>query len=145
MPRLTLDAARVIARETLSEAHARGARPLAVVVLDGGGCPLVLERQEDASLFRGDIAWGKAAATLGMGQGGRTLAARAKAAPAFFQSLPATTGGRFVPAAGGVLIRDAERAVIGAVGVSGDTPDVDEACALAGVAAAGLNADPGQD
>jgi uncharacterized protein GlcG (DUF336 family) len=145
MPRLTLDAARVIARETLSEGQTRGARPLAVVVLDAGAWPLVLERHEDASLFRGDIASGKAAATLGMGQGGRTLAARAKAAPAFFQSLPSVTGGRFVPAAGGVLIRDDSGEIIGAVGVSGDTPDVDEACALAGVAAAGLTADPGQD
>lgn len=145
MPRLTLDAARIIARETLAEGQTRGACPLAVVVLDAGGWPLVLERREDASLLRGDIASGKAAAALGMGQGGRTLAARAKAAPAFFQSLPPLAGGRFVPAAGGVLIRDETGEIVGAVGVSGDTPDIDEACALFGIAAAGLTADPGSE
>jgi uncharacterized protein GlcG (DUF336 family) len=145
LSRLTLDDARVIVREALAEGSRRGARPLAVVVLDAGSWPLALERHEDASLFRADIASGKASAALGMGLGGRTLAARAKASPAFFQSLPTVTGGRFVPAAGGVLIRDDAGAIVGAVGVSGDTPDIDEACALAGIAEAGFSGDPGQE
>jgi uncharacterized protein GlcG (DUF336 family) len=51
--------------------------------------------------------------------------------------------GRVVPAAGGVLIRDSGGAVLGAVGISGDVSDKDEACALAGIAAAALVADPG--
>lgn len=48
-----------------------------------------------------------------------------------------------VPVAGGVLIRAADGALIGAVGVSGDTSDNDEAAASAGIAAAGLVADGG--
>ena len=43
--------------------------------------------------------------------------------------LAAASGGRVIPVAGGVLIRDAEGEIIGAVGASGDLPDNDEACA----------------
>jgi len=97
-------------------------------------------------MFRLDVATGKAWGALGMGVGTRALARRIAEqpqAPPFFAALGAMSEGRVVPVPGGVLIRDAGKAVLGAVGISGDTSDKDEACALAGIAAAGLLADPG--
>jgi uncharacterized protein GlcG (DUF336 family) len=50
-----------------------------------------------------------------------------------------------VPVAGGVLIKDGDGRVLGAVGISGDVSDNDEAAAVAGIEAAGFTADPGSD
>lgn len=145
MTRLTLEQASHIVDAALAEAATLAAKPLAVVVLDAGAHPLALKRHEDASLFRADIAAAKAHGALGMGSGSRTLAERAAASPAFFAALSAVTAGRIVPVPGGVLIRDADGAILGAVGISGDTSDIDERCAIAGVTAAGLIPDPGDD
>lgn len=144
MSRLTLAAARTIADATLAEAGRRGAKALCVTVLDAGGHVLVTLRDERASLFRAEIAGAKAMSVLGMGFGGRTLAARAQHSPAFFAALTVVTGGQIVPVPGGVLIRDADGDIVGSAGVSGDTSDVDEACAIAGIAAAGFAADAGE-
>jgi uncharacterized protein GlcG (DUF336 family) len=73
-----------------------------------------------------------------MGYASREIAERAQKAPAFFGALSAVSQGRMAPAAGGLLIHDEERNVIGAVGISGDTSDRDEECAQAGLVAAGL-------
>lgn len=143
MTELTLDAALTIARETLAEGARRGFAPLCCAVLDRGGHALALLRDERASIYRPEIATAKAAGCLGMGFGGRELAKRAAAAPLFFNGLQAAFTKGILPVPGGVLIRDAEGAVIGAVGVSGDTSDNDEVAALAGIAAAGLTADTG--
>ena len=112
-------------------------------MLDRGGHALALLRDESASIYRPEIATAKAAGCLGMGFGGRELAKRAAAAPAFFAGLQVTFPKGMLPVPGGVLIRDAAGALLGAVGVSGDTSDNDEICALAGIAAAGLVADTG--
>ena len=103
-------------------------------------------REDGAGIIRPQIAIGKAWGALGMGLGSRTLARRVAEQPqqqAFFGALNAMSDGRVVPAAGGVLIRDAGGAILGAVGISGDVSDKDEACALAGIEAARLTADPG--
>jgi uncharacterized protein GlcG (DUF336 family) len=143
MTRLTLGIATRIVDAALEKAGVTAAKPLSVVVLDAGGHPLVLKRHEDASLFRVEIATAKANGALGMGTGSRTLAERAVASPAFFAAISAVTAGRIVPVPGGVLIRDADGAILGAVGVSGDQSDIDEACAVAGVTNVGLVPDPG--
>jgi uncharacterized protein GlcG (DUF336 family) len=140
---LTLDHARTIAETTLAEGKTRGFAPLCAVVLDAGGHALCVMRDERASISRPEIATGKAAGCLGMGFGGRELAKRAAAVPQFFTSLTTIFPKGIIPVAGGVLIRDASGALLGAVGVSGDTSDNDEICALAGIAAAGLVADTG--
>ena len=93
--------------------------------------------------LRFDIAFGKAWGTLGMGFGGRELARRATRAPAFMTALQTMSDGRMVPAAGGVLIRNAAGTIVGAVGISGDSSDNDELCAVAGFEKAGLAADTG--
>ena len=118
-------------------------QPLTIVVLDAGGQMKAMKRDDRSSLLRPGIAGGKAWGVLGMGFGGREFARRAAANPVFLQALMAASGGRIVPVPGGVLIRDAGGEIIGSVGISGDTSDKDEACAVAGIAAAGLKADTG--
>ncbi len=140
---LTLEKAQVIAAETLAEGKRLGLAPLACVVLDRGGHVLTLLRDENASIYRPEIAMGKAAGCLGMGFGGRELAKRAAAMPMFFNGLQAAFPSGMLPVPGGVLVRDADGGLLGAVGVTGDTSDNDELCALAGIAAAGLQADTG--
>jgi len=140
---LKLDQALIIARETLAEGQRRGFAPLCCVVLDRGGHALALVRDERASIYRPEIATGKASGCLGMGFGGRELAKRAAAAPAFFTGLASAFPKGMIPVPGGVLIRSSEGELLGAVGVSGDTSDNDEICAVAGIVAASLIADTG--
>ena len=141
---LSLDEARRIIAGAFAEASDLGLKPLAVVVLDAGGHLRAAERQDGASMHRPEIAGGKAYGALAMGLGSRALHDRVQQRGAvFLDAVNGVLGGRLVPVPGGVLIRDAERRVIGAVGISGDTSDQDEACAVAGIEAAGLTADPG--
>lgn len=142
MSGLTLAQAEVIAAAALAYAQTRGLAPLGIVLLDAGGHLVLAKRQDGASLFRVRIAEGKATGALGMGYGTRELARRAAGAPTFYAGLMALTG-EVVPSPGGVLIRDAAGMLLGAIGVSGDTGDNDEAVGLAGIAAAGLTAQPG--
>ncbi len=135
---LSLDHARRIIDAALAHGRAQGAHPLAVVLLDAGAHPVAFVREDGASLFRFDIAKAKATGALGMGADTRVIATRAAANPGFFQSVVAVTGGQLALSPGGVLIRDLEGAVMGAVGISGDTGDCDEACGIAGILAAGL-------
>lgn len=137
---LTLAQARQIIDGALAEARTRNMQPLAVIVLDRGGHPVVFAREDRASLFRFDIARAKAKGALGMGVNTRQLAERAKENQAFFASLSAVAKGDIAFSPGGVLIYDGAQEIIGAVGVSGDVGDLDEACALAGLACAGLAA-----
>lgn len=135
---LTLAQARTIIDTALAQLRGDNAPALAVVVLDAGAHPVAFAREDGASLFRFDIARAKATGALGMGADTRVIAGRAANNPAFFQSVVAVTGGQLALSPGGVLIRELEGAVIGAVGISGDTGDCDEACAIAGIVAAGL-------
>jgi uncharacterized protein GlcG (DUF336 family) len=146
MAGVTLGQATTIVEAALRKARETGCAPLAVAVLDDGGHLKAFAREDGAGIVRPQIAMGKAWGALGMGLGSRTLARRVAEQPqqqAFFAALNAMSGGRVVPAAGGVLIRDSSGAVIGAVGISGDVSDKDEACALAGIAAAKLTGDTG--
>jgi uncharacterized protein GlcG (DUF336 family) len=143
---LTLQQATTIVEAALRTGRETRCAPLAVAVLDGGGHLKAFAREDGAGIVRPQIAIGKAWGALGMGLGSRALARRVAEQPqqqAFFAALSAMSDGRVVPAAGGVLIRDAAGAVLGAVGISGDVSDKDEACAMAGIAAAALVADPG--
>ena len=143
---ITLAQATTIVQAALAKGRETGCAPLAVAVLDDGGHLKAFAREDGAGILRPQIAFGKAWGALGMGLGSRAFAKRIAeqpGAPSFFSALAAMSDGRVVPVPGGVLIRDGARAVIGAVGISGDTSDRDEACALAGIAAAGLAGDPG--
>jgi uncharacterized protein GlcG (DUF336 family) len=133
----------MIAQTTIAEGKRHEFAPLCVVVLDAGGHMLAMLRDETASISRPEIATAKAAGCLGMGFGGREIAKRAAAVPNFIAALNGIFPKGILPVPGGVLIRDSAGALIGAVGVTGDTSDNDELCALAGIAAAGLIADTG--
>jgi len=140
---LTLDQAQTIVAAALQEARRTGLKPLVVTVLDARGAPKALAAEEGTSLRRADIAHGKAHGALALGMGSRAIAKRAASDPAFVAAVTHTSGGALVPVPGGVLLRDDEGTLLGAVGISGDTSDNDEAAALAGIAAAGLLGDPG--
>jgi uncharacterized protein GlcG (DUF336 family) len=145
MSGLTLAQASTIVDVALKTGRDTNSAPLSVAVLDAGGHLVAFKREDKSGILRFDIAFGKAWGALGMGFGSRTLFGRAAKAQMFFTALAAASEGRFVPNPGGVLIRDAAGDVIGAVGISGDTSDRDEMCAVAGIEAAGLKADPGKE
>ncbi|WP_019995061.1 GlcG/HbpS family heme-binding protein [Aureimonas ureilytica] len=142
MTTLTLDTARTIIAAALAKGAELKLKPLTVAVLDAGGALVALERQDGASRMRPDIAIGKANGAVQMGMGSRALWKRAEEQPYFIQSMNALAGGSLVPVPGGVLIRR-DGAIVGAVGITGDTSDNDETAAVAGIEAAGLTADKG--
>jgi uncharacterized protein GlcG (DUF336 family) len=135
---LTLAQANQIAATALENATRAGYQPMAVVVLDEAGHLKTAQRQDGASMFRIEIATGKAWASVAMGASSRVLTQRAKDLPAFFGALATTGQGRFIPQTGAVLVRDAAGQLLGAVGASGGTGDEDEEICIAGVVAAGF-------
>lgn len=139
---LTLDMARKLADLCLNRAEEMKLKPLTVAVLDAAGHLKVLLRQDGTSLLRAEIAQGKARGAIGMGMGSRAIYNRAQEQPYFIQAMNTIAGGSLVPVPGGVLVRK-DGAIIGAVGITGDTSDNDEACAVAAIEALGLEADPG--
>ncbi|HEY4066377.1 MAG TPA: heme-binding protein [Burkholderiaceae bacterium] len=143
MTKLLLEQADRIADLTLAKGRELGFAPLTIAVLDAGGHVVVLKRADGASIMRPELATAKAWGALGMGFGGRELARRAQAAPALFTALNAVSEGRMAPVAGSALLRDGAGAIVGAVGVSGDTSDNDERCLIPAVRAAGLIPDTG--
>ena len=143
MTALTLQQASTIVDHALEHGRTLKLKPLAVAVLDAGGHLMAFKRDERASILRPQIAHGKAWGVLGMGFGGREMARRAAATPAFIGALVGASGGQLIPAPGGVLIRDSAGVIIGSVGVTGDVSEQDEACAVAGIKAAGLVSDTG--
>jgi uncharacterized protein GlcG (DUF336 family) len=142
MAELTLDVARKILDVALAKGVEKKLKPLAVTVLDARGCIKASAAQDGTSLLRGEIAHGKAYGALALGMGSRALFQRAQEQAYFVGAVNTLAQGRMVPVPGGVLIQDGG-VLLGAVGISGDTSDNDEACAIAGVEAAGLKANAG--
>ena len=140
---VTLAQASSIVDATLKKARELKQMPQTVVVLDTGGHVVCAKREDCSGIIRFEVAIGKAYGALGMGWGSRTMMERAAQNPNFLTAIVAASGGRMVPNPGGVLIRNADNQILGAVGISGDTGDNDEIIALAGIEAAGLKADAG--
>ena len=161
MTELSLVAARQILDTAQAHARQAGLKPLAIAVLDGRGATdrgrhgahdldgrgalKAFLAEDGTSLKRAEVAQGKAFGALALGLGSRSIHKRAREQDYFIAAVSHVVGGALVPVPGGVLVRDAGGAVIGAVGISGDTSDNDEAAAIAGIEAAGLVADPGAD
>jgi uncharacterized protein GlcG (DUF336 family) len=139
--RIDLARARTIVDRAIGHARSNDFPPMTVAVFDTTARLVAFAGEDGSSLLRERITRGKAHGALKHGRR-QSLAARAAARPAFINSVVALTDGDLAPAAGGVLVRDHDNNVIGAVGVSGSLPDDDEACAIHGIAAAGLRADP---
>lgn len=143
MTKLTLETARRMVDTVLAKSAEMKLKPIAVAVLDERGCLIAYAAQDGTSLLRGDVARGKAYGALALGMGSRAIFKRAQEQAYFVDAVNTLAQGAIVPVPGGVLIRDANRALLGALGISGDTSDNDEACAVAAIAAAGLVADGG--
>src|SRR5258706_8260977 len=141
MPQLTLQHANTIIAKALERARAMKIKPLAVVVVDDSGNVKAAQREDGASMFRFDVALGKAWASVAMGAPSRALAKRAKDNPNFFITLAATAKGKFLPQTGGVLIKNDKGEIVGAAGASGGTGEEDEEVCVSGIQAAGLAAD----
>lgn len=138
---LTLKQANTICEKALEHARAKNYAKLTIVVLDEAGNLKAAQREDGASMFRYDVALGKAWGAVAMSCSSRKLAERAKGNQNFFLTLASTAQGKFLPQQGAVLIRDASGAILGAAGISGASGDEDEECAAKGVEAAGLKAD----
>ncbi|EYR83036.1 MULTISPECIES: GlcG/HbpS family heme-binding protein [unclassified Shinella] len=138
MAELTLAVANSIIAAALEAGAQAGLKPLTVAVLDAGGHLKAFQKQDGASMLRYEIAFGKAYGSLAVGMGSRWLDKNAKERPHFIEGLTAVSGGKIVAVPGGVLIRDAAGALLGAVGITGDTSDNDEICAVAGIKSVGL-------
>lgn len=135
---IRLTQASEIVDRALAHARGLGLPPLTVAVLDCAGRPVAMKREDGSSLIRPEIAHAKAFGALAMGMGSRALGERAGTHPAFIASVTALAAGNLVPVPGGVLVRDADGVLLGAVGISGALPDQDEACALEAIGAVGL-------
>lgn len=140
---IDLETATIIVDAAIARGRELGFLPLTVVVLDDSGTVKAMKREDGASLMRPDIAMGKAWGCLGFGAGNRVLHGRSETTPVFVNSLIEMSGGRIAPMPGGVLIKNADGRIIGAAGVTGDTGDNDEICAVVGVEAVGLTPDTG--
>jgi len=141
---LALASAQTIVREALAHARRQAFKPLAVVVLDARASVVMAASEDGTSLKRFEIARGKANGALAFGIGSRKLGEMAAERAHFFAGVAHLVGeSGLVPGAGGVLVKGANGAVVGAVGISGDTSDNDEAAAVAGISAAGFIADGG--
>lgn len=138
----TLKQANAIIAGALAHRQEMKINPLAVTVLDASGNIVAAQREDNASMFRLDIALGKSWGAAAMGCSSRALGERAKTNPNFFLTLAATAKGRFLPQTGAVLIKDANGSILGSVGASGGTGEEDEACCIKGIEAAGLFTDP---
>jgi uncharacterized protein GlcG (DUF336 family) len=145
MDNVTLTQAQKIVDVALAYARERAFKPLGVAVLDVRGALKAYAAEDESTLGRAQIAMGKAGGAIAMGTGSRSLAKRGREAPQFVLAVGNLMPLGLIPGPGGVLIRNAAGAIVGAVGVSGDTSDNDELAALAGIAAAGLTGDPGED
>jgi uncharacterized protein GlcG (DUF336 family) len=142
MAELTLDIARKILDAALAKGVEKKFKPLVIAVLDARGAVKITAAQDGTSLMRAEIAHGKGYGALAMGMGSRALYQRSQEQPSFIGAMNGLAQGRLVPVPGGVLIMDGTT-LLGAVGVSGDTSDNDEICAVAGIEAAGLKASTG--
>lgn len=141
MSEISISKARIIIRKTLAQGRDMNLKPLSVVVLDTGGHVKAFEREDGASPGRFAIAHGKAYGSIMLGMAGTAQMARAEGQAYFIGAVNGLFGGQLVPVPGGVLVRDKRGAIVGAVGVTGDTSDNDAAAATAGITAAGLTAE----
>ncbi|MBF9030178.1 heme-binding protein [Rhodobacterales bacterium HKCCE3408] len=137
-----LEAAQTMVAGAMAKGAEMGLKPLSVVVLDAGGHPIAFARSDGSSPGRFEIARGKAYGAVMLGMPGSAQMARAEAQSYFMAAVNGAFGGKVVPVPGGVLVRDGSGAIVGAVGVTGDTSDNDAAAAVAGIEAAGFKAEP---
>lgn len=140
MTGITLEQARSLIAAAMEHGRKEAMKPLTVAVLDPGGYIVALEREDGASTMRPQIAIGKANGALALGVSSRKIAEMAEERPTFISALASMPTSGIIPAAGGIILKDAAGSILGAVGVTGDTSDNDETCAIAGAKAIAVKA-----
>ena len=135
---ISLTRARSIIRKTFGKGREMELKPLSVIVLDAGGHVLAFEREDGAAPGRFAIAHGKAYGAVMLGMAGTAQMARAEQQAYFMAAVNGVYGGQVIPVPGGILVRDRKGAIVGAIGVTGDTSDNDATAGLFGIEAARL-------
>lgn len=143
MSELTLDAAQKIVDVARKHARDNNFNPMGIIVLDERGALRAGITEDNTSMMRWKVAFAKAWGAVAWGAGSKRLEAIAKERPQFIGAVAHIADGGILPVGGGVLIRGEGGKIVGAVGVSGDTSDNDEAAAVSGIKAAGFEADGG--
>ena len=141
MSEITLQQSQRIIDAILARGHELDCRPLSVVVTDPGAHVKAFEKEDGSAMMRFEMAMGKAFAALALGRSSSLVRVRNEEKPQFMNYLIDASGGKIFPEGGGMLIRDGNGAIIGAVGVTGDTETRDEELAAHGIHAAGLKTD----
>lgn len=139
---LPLSVAEQVVDAALQAGRNAGMYPLTVVVLNAGGHLVAAKSEDGSGIMRFDVARGKAWGALGMGISSRLLRDRLSERPVFQNALAAASDGRFIPVPGGVLVLDEDGQTLGSVGISGDSSEKDEYCAIEGIRAAGYDCEP---
>lgn len=139
---LPLQKAELILDKAINLGRVENLLPLTVVILDAGGKLVAMKSEDGSGIMRFDVAFGKAWGALGMGISSRLIRDRLANRPTFQAALATASDGRLIPVPGGVLVRDADAITIGAVGISGDTSDKDEYCAIEAIQSCGLFSEP---
>ena len=139
---ITLPVAQAIIADLLARARAAESKPLCVIVVDAGGIPVAMAREDGAGTARPKLAMDKAEGALALSMPTRTLAQFHAADPAMHAILREATGKTLLPLAGGVLIKDQDGRILGALGVTGGSLEDEEGFAIAAIRQAGLVSDP---
>jgi len=138
---IKLEQANRIIEAILKRGAELSCRPISAVVVEPGCVVKAFQKEDGASMIRFEMACGKAYAALALGRSSMLVRIRQEEKPNFLRFLIAASDDRLFPEGGGMLIRNGEGDVIGAVGVTGDTEERDEELAIHGIRAAGLKID----
>ena len=141
MRALSLDEANMIIAATFAAAKKHKCRPMTAIVLDAGGRVKAFQKQDNASMLRFEVCYGKAYASLALGRPSKLVLQKANEKPLFMQGIENLADYPLFLEGGGQLIRAKDGEVIAAMGVTGDANEMDDICAIAGIHAAGLRAD----
>ena len=141
MATLTLAQADKIIDATLARARELNCRPIAVVVCEPGAIVKAFKKEDGSAMLRFEMAMGKAYAALALGRSSSLVRVRTEQRPLFMDFLFKASEEKIFAEGGGMLIRAADGELLGAVGVTGDTQEQDEALAAHGIRTAGLKTD----
>src|SRR5580692_11172011 len=141
MRALSLDEANTIIAATFAAAKKHKCRPMTAIVLDAGGRVKAFQKQDNASMLRFEVCYGKAYASLALGRPSKLVLQKANEKPLFMEGIDNLADYPLFLEGGGQLIRDRDGEVVGAIGVTGDANEMDDICAVAGIHAVGLRAD----
>lgn len=138
---IKLEDAKRIIEAILSHGRELACRPLSVVIVEPGASVKAFQKEDDSSMLRFEMAYGKAYAALALGRSSSLVRMRAEERPMFMEYVIRASADRIFPEGGGMLIRDRDGELIGAVGVTGDTQERDEELAAYGIRTAGFKTD----